>query len=325
MSYLNLHEGPPVQVPAEKKWLLAGEALEVGHLALHFLAGGVGGGANTLNAQLEFVGVGGARESFIESDELLRVEIEERLIERLHAVLAGAGGDGVVNQARFIRVDDAIADVAGGDHDFDGGNAALVVGAANETLGDDGFERGGKLQTNLFLLRRREDRNNTLNGFRRVESVQSGQHEVAGFGGEQRGGDSFQDAHFADQNHVRVLTQSGAQGGGKICRVHFDFALVDETALVAVQKLDGVFDGDQVVGAIGVNAVNHRGKCGGLTGTGCSGDEHQAALLVANLVDHRRKIQLLRSTNLGRNYAKDHADKDSYFGGVESSSGDQQD
>src|SRR5258708_26329281 len=185
--------------------------------------------AKTLNAQLEFIGVGSARESFIESDELLRVEIEERLIERLHAVLAGAGGDGVVNQACFIRVDDAIADIAGGDHDFDGGNAALVVGAANETLGDDGFQRGGKLQANLFLLRRREDRNNTLNGFRRVESVQSGQHEVAGFGGEQRGGDSFQVAHFADQNHVRVLTQSGAQGGGKICRVHFDFALVDET------------------------------------------------------------------------------------------------
>src|SRR5207245_7242191 len=129
-------------------------------------AGGVGGGANTLNAQLEFVGVGGASKSFVERDELLGVEIEERLIERLHAVLAGTGGDGVVNQARFIRVDDAIADVAGGDHDFDGGNAALVVGAANETLGDDGFERGGKLQTNLFLLRRREDRNNTLNGFR---------------------------------------------------------------------------------------------------------------------------------------------------------------
>src|SRR6266849_3215110 len=48
-----------------KQWLLAGEALEVGHLTLHFLAGGVGGGADALNAQLEFVGVGGAREGFV--------------------------------------------------------------------------------------------------------------------------------------------------------------------------------------------------------------------------------------------------------------------
>src|SRR5712692_9292679 len=97
----------------EKCELLTGEALEVGHLALHFLAGGVGGGANTLDAQLEFVGVGGARKGFVEGDELLRVKIEEGLIERLHAVLAGAGGDGVVNQAGLVRVDDAIANVAG--------------------------------------------------------------------------------------------------------------------------------------------------------------------------------------------------------------------
>src|SRR5260370_30643379 len=45
--------------------LFAGEALEVGHLALHFFASGVGGGADTLDAQLEFVGVGGAREGFV--------------------------------------------------------------------------------------------------------------------------------------------------------------------------------------------------------------------------------------------------------------------
>src|SRR5215471_7933598 len=72
--------------------LPAGEALEVGHLALHFLARGVGSGADALDAQLEFVGVGSARQSFVDGDELLGVEIEERLIESLHAVLAGAGG-----------------------------------------------------------------------------------------------------------------------------------------------------------------------------------------------------------------------------------------
>src|SRR6202035_5437868 len=93
--------------------LLAGEALEVGHLALHLFAGGVGGRADALDAQLEFVGVGGAREGFVESDELLGVEIEERLIESLHAVLAGAGGDGVMNQAGLVRIDDAIADIRG--------------------------------------------------------------------------------------------------------------------------------------------------------------------------------------------------------------------
>jgi len=111
----------------------------------HFFAGGVGGGTNALNAELEFVGVGSARESFVQGDELTGVQIEERLIEGLHAVLAGAGGDGVVNESGFVGVDDAIANVGGGDHDFDGGDTALVVGAAHEALGDDGFQSGGEL------------------------------------------------------------------------------------------------------------------------------------------------------------------------------------
>ena len=114
-----------------------GEAFEVRHLFFHFFAGGVGSGADTLDAQAEFVGVGSAQKGFIERDEILAVEIEERLIEGLHAVLRAASGNGVMNQARFVGVDDAIADIAGGDHDFDGGHAALVVGAAHQALRDD--------------------------------------------------------------------------------------------------------------------------------------------------------------------------------------------
>src|SRR6202521_2179939 len=114
--------------------LFAGEAIEGGHLALHLLAGGVGRGANALDAQLEFIGVGGARQSFVERDELFGVEIEERLIKGLHAVLAGTGGDGVMNQTRLVRIDDAVADVRGGDHNFTSGHAALVIGAAHEAL-----------------------------------------------------------------------------------------------------------------------------------------------------------------------------------------------
>src|SRR5262249_1875994 len=117
--------------------LLAGKTLEVGHLTLHLLAGGVGGRANTLNAQPELIGVGSAQERFFESDELFAVNIEERLIEGLHAVLRCGCGDGVVNEASLVGVDDAIANISGGDHDFDSGDAAFVVCAANQALGDN--------------------------------------------------------------------------------------------------------------------------------------------------------------------------------------------
>src|SRR5215469_9730931 len=288
--------------------LFAGEALEVGHLALHFLAGGVGSGADALDAQLEFVGVRSARQSFIKGDELLRVKLEERLIEGLHTVLAGTGGDGVVNQARLVGIDDAVANVRRGDHDFDGGDAAFVVGAAHQALRNDGFERGGKLQSNLFLLGRREDCDNTLNGLGGVESVQGGKHQVAGFGGEQCCGNGFQVAHFADQNHVGVLTESGAQRGGEVRGVHFDFALIDEALFIAVQELDRVFDGDEVVGTGGVDAVNDSRERGGLTGTGGSRNQHEPALLFANLVDDRGKVQLFGGADFRGNDAENHAD-----------------
>src|SRR5207248_7247344 len=150
-------------------------------------------------------------------------------------------------------------------------------------------------------------RNDALNSFRGVQSMQSRENQMAGFSGQQRGGNGFQVAHFADQNHVRILTQRGAQRGRKIRRVHFHFALIDEAALVAMQKFDRVFDGDQVIGARGVDAIDHRSESGGLTGTGGAGDENQATLLFANFSDDWRKIQLFGSANLGGNHAENHA------------------
>src|ERR1700743_2222503 len=96
------------------------------------------------------------------------------------------------------------------------GGAPVIGGAAHEAVRDDGFQCGGHLQANLFLLGRREDGDDTLNRFRGVESVQGRENHVAGFGGEERGGNGFEVAHFADQNDVGVLTKGGAQGGGEV-------------------------------------------------------------------------------------------------------------
>src|SRR5216683_3994472 len=128
--------------PATRNLLPVPEALELVHAAFHVLAGRVGCGADTLDAQLEVVGVGRAQERFLVGDEVARVEIEERLIERLHAVLTGASGDGVADKARLVRIDDAITDIRGRDHYFDGGDASILSGAVHEALADDGLERG---------------------------------------------------------------------------------------------------------------------------------------------------------------------------------------
>src|SRR6266478_1717709 len=76
---------------------------------------------------------------------------------------------------------------------------------------------------------------------------------------------------------------------------------------VAVQERDGVLDGDEVIGAIGIDAVDHGGERGGLAGTGGSGDENEAALLFANAVDDRGKIELVGGANFRGNDAQHHA------------------
>src|SRR3984885_12906145 len=251
--------------------------VEFGHGAFHIFAGGIGAGADALDAQTEVVRIGGAQNRFFECDQVARVEIEERLIESLHAVLAEAGGDGVADYSRF-------------------------------SLADDGLQCAGELQANLFLLRRRKDGDDALNGFRRVQSVQCGQNQVARFGCENGGGDGFKVAHFADQDHVWVLAKCGAQRGGERCGVHFDFALVDETFFIAVQIFDRVFDGDDVLGAQRIDAVNHGGERGGFSGTSGTGGENQAALLFADSGKNAWQLEFFNRANFCGNYAEDHAD-----------------
>ena len=73
--------------------------------------------------------------------------------------------------------------------------------------------------------------------------------EKTGFGGVQRGANGFQVAHFANQDGVRVLAKTGAQGGGEGGSIHFHFALVHESFLVAMQKFNRVFNRDDVLRA----------------------------------------------------------------------------
>ncbi len=75
-----------------------------------------------------------------------------------------------------------------------------------------------------------------------------------------------------------------------------------------MQELDGVFDGDQMVGAVGIDAVDHRCQRRGLTRTRGSRNQHQPALLFANFGDYGREVQFFRGANLRRNDAQHHTD-----------------
>src|SRR5271166_5771410 len=83
---------------------------------LHRLPRDVGCRGNALHSQFEFVGVGGVLKSGVVGNQVGLEQIPERLIEGLHAVLRGAGRDGVANGARFFGHQDALANVGRCNH-----------------------------------------------------------------------------------------------------------------------------------------------------------------------------------------------------------------
>src|SRR3954471_18737710 len=85
------------------------------------------------------------------------------------------------------------------------------------------------------------DVDDTLDRLRRVHGVKRREDQVTGFRSGDRRPDRFQVAHFADQDHVRVLTQRVLQAGGEGRNVRADFALLDGALVRHERVFDWVF------------------------------------------------------------------------------------
>ncbi len=103
------------------------------------------------------------------------------------------------------------------------------------------------MRPDLILLGGREDVDDAGDRAGRALRVQRAEDEVAGLGSGQRGRDRLEVAHLAEEDHVGVLAEGGAEGAPEALRVGADLALVDDAPLVAVQELDRVLDRDDVV------------------------------------------------------------------------------
>ena len=75
-----------------------------------------------------------------------------------------------------------------------------------------------------------------------------------------------------------------------------------------MEVFDRVFDGDDVLGAQRIDAVNHRGERGGFAGTSGASGENQAALLLADGGENARQFEFFDRANFCGNDAEDHAD-----------------
>ena len=73
----------------------------------------------------------------------------------------------------------------------------------------------GELHAHLALLLGGEDVDDAVDRGRRALGVQGREDEVAGLGGGERGRDRLEVAHLADEDHVGVLAERGAQPVGE--------------------------------------------------------------------------------------------------------------
>ncbi len=133
--------------------------------------------------------------------------------------------------------------------------------------------------------------------------------QVSGFGDTKRHLDSLEIAHFADKHNVRILSKGGPKSGSERVRIGRNLALIDHAVLVIVEKLDRVFDSQDVIMTVYVDLVHHRGKSGRLTRAGRPGDKYQSAGLFAHVADDRRQAKSIERFDLVRDSTKDRADR----------------
>ena len=74
-----------------------------------------------------------------------------------------------------------------------------------------------------------------------------------------------------------------------------------------MQKFDGVFNGNDVIGARDVDPVDQGGQSGALAAAGRAGDQDHAPLLLSELVHNFGQFQLFDGLHLGGNQANRHA------------------
>ena len=134
---------------------------------------------------------------------------------------------------------------------------------------------------------------------RRARSMYRAKHEVAGLGRVQARLEGHTIAHFAHQDHVRVLANHVLESRLPIAYVQADLALVDHRLLIGEQIFDRILDGNDVDPLALIDEIEHGGNGGALPAPGHAGQNDHALVEVAELLDRSREAELLEGGNCG--------------------------
>ena len=157
------------------------------------------------------------------------------------------------------------------------GTFLLTIGTqtTHQTLGNDAHCRvGDQIALHTHIQQ-------TGNGRSGIIGMQGADHQVAGNRSLDGDGCGFAVTNLTDHDNIRVLTKDGtkAVGEGQL-RFNVDLHLVDALDI----GFHRVFNGNDVDGVV-IQFAQSSVQCGGLTGTGGAGDQHDAVGMSQNPVE----------------------------------------
>ncbi len=193
-------------------------------------------------------------------------------------------------------------------HDFERDHAALAIGTRQQRLADDALEDERELRPDLRLLVGRENVDDAVDRLRGRICVEGAERQMSGLRDFQCCFHRFEVAHLSNQDDVGILAQCRTQRGREAARVTVHLSLVDETALVLMDVLDRILDGENVLVALRVDLVEHGRKRRRLAAAGWPRHEHQPPRAIGERGKHRRQPQLAEGLDRLWNQAVDGAD-----------------
>src|SRR5579862_3903482 len=224
--------------------------------------------------------------------------VVQRLVPLLLAHLHHAG-----NLVR-LRLADEVRNRVVANENLQRGAAPRLVHALEKILRHDALERFRERGANLVLLVRRENVDDAVDGLRRVGRVERSENKMARRRGGERQLDGLQVAHFADENDIRVFTKRAAQRRGERLGVDANLAMIDETLLAAMNKLDRVFHRDDVILAMEIRVIDHRRERRRLAGTRRPRHQNHAFFEHGESLDDRRQAKLIAREDFARDEAE---------------------
>lgn len=228
-----------------------------------------------LDVQSQVVGGNGLAQGLFVTDDAVTVQFEKVLIHRLHSV--GFGGFHDFTDVHQVALQDEVLDGGRVDEQVDNRRPARFVLFEGEALADDAGQVEGDVDQYLVVLFFGVEVEYAFERLRRGVGVERKNAQVAGLGELHRVFHTFPAADFADADHVGGLAHSVLYRRLPVYGVDADFALGKDAAARFVDKLNRVFDGNDMAGQGFVAVFEHSRHRGGFARTGRPDDNQQPA------------------------------------------------